>query len=260
MEKGEKFCNSGEIINITGDLLFPGSYEAALRGIDTILHMAAVTHTNNVSKYYEVNSNTTLKLLEAAKAHGVRRFIFISTRAISEKGGHYSRSKAIAEGYVRKSGMDWVILRLGEVYGIFSKTGVDMLIRNIKRFPFVPVVGNGQYRLAPIHISDIISSIIAVIEAKDKVNKVYNITGPEGFTYNELVDKISNLEGLSRVKVHIPLALVRILSKMCARIPKCDFLAEDQLPRLLCKKDEDISPAAKDINFHPARLEETIKS
>lgn len=259
MEKEEK-PKVSQIMIVTGDLLKPESYSRALEGIDTVLHMAAVTHTNNVNKYYEINSNATLSLIEACKARGVKRFIFISTRAISAEGGHYSKSKSIAEAHVRESGLDWVILRLGEVYGISSRTGVDMVLRSIESSPVVPVFGNGEYRLAPVHISDVISCIAAAIERPDSKNKIYNIAGPEGFSYNQFIDRISKLKQKKSLKVYIPVFAFKILAKVSALILRDAPIVEDQLPRLLCQKNEDISLTTRDLDFRPAPIEKAIKA
>lgn len=243
---------------ILGDLLDSDSYASSLDGIDTVLHMAAVTHTNEISKYYEVNSDATLELIKACKAHGVKRFIFISTRAISEEGGHYSKSKLIAERHVQESGLDWVIMRLAEVYGISGRNGIDMILGNIHRLPFIPILGDGEYKIAPVYISDVIYPIVRAIEKRDKNNRVYNIAGPESFTYNQFIDKILQLKHIKRIKVHIPLWAFWMVARISGSVLNDGFLVMDQLPRLLCKKSENISLAVTELGFKPARLGDVI--
>lgn len=253
----EGFQNAS-IKRVSGDLLDPDSYAASLKGADVMLHMAAVTHTNKISKYYEINSDATLGLIRTCRSSGIKRFIFISTRAISEEGGHYSRSKLAAEKYVQESGLDWVIVRLAEVYGISGKTDLNMILRDIGKLPFVPIVGSGDYRLAPVHISDVVNVITKVMENTGIKNKIYNIAGPESFTYSQLIDKILELKHLEKIKVNIPIHVFKMVTKASALFFGDKYLVSDQLPRLLCEKSEDISLARKDLCFNPARLEDTI--
>ena len=243
---------------VQGDLLDPESYTAGLEGIDTVLHMAAVTHTNNADMYYAVNTDATLKLIEASQAKGVKRFIYISTRAISAEGGHYAKSKLAAEEHVKNSSLDWVIVRLAEVYGSSGKEGVDMIMDNIHKFPFVPVIGDGKYKVAPIHVSDAVSSIISVIEKADIKSRIYNIAGPESFTYNQFIDRVLEIKHLKKMKVHIPVAVFRFLAGFSVILFKDRFIAMDQLARLFSEKEEDISIAEKELSFAPSSLEDII--
>jgi len=248
-----------EVQSITGDLLEPESFAFALQGVTTVIHLAGITHTNDISRYYRVNSYGTLQLLRLCKRYGVKRFIFISTRAICEDGGHYSRSKRIAEKYVQESGLEWVVLRLGEVYGTKGTKGIDAVLHYVDRFPVVPVIGNGQYSVMPIYVADAVLSIVKVLEREDLHGRIYTIAGPEVLTYNELIDKIMAVKMVRKIKLHIPFIVTKILTGIAALITNNSFLVNDQLPRLCCKKSNDISLAIAELGFAPAKIEDVIR-
>jgi len=243
---------------IFGNILEPSTYIPALKSADIVVHMAAITHTNEARKYYDINAGATADLVKYSKEFGIKRFIFISTRAISEKGGHYSRSKIMAEKYVKEGGVGWVILRLAEVYGIGGEAGVNMVINNTEKLPFIPIIGDGRYRLAPVHISDVLYSIERVIRDESVIDKTYNIAGPESFSYNDLVDKILKIKNLKKIQVHIPIWVVRILSYILSVLPGTKLFVIDQLPRFLCDKDDDISLAARELDFKPVHITERL--
>jgi len=243
---------------VRGDLLSPGTYAESLKNVDTVLHMAAITHTNKVKTYFDVNAEGTLQLIRACEAAGVKRFIHISTRAISGKGGDYSASKLKAETYVRESKMKWVILRPAEVYGVSGKEGVDMMLQKIQLLPFVPVVGDGNYRIAPVHVSDVISSIMAVIRRPELEGKTYTVAGPEDITYNEFIDRVLDHKGIRRPRIHIPVNVSRVLGRIAVSLNISGNFAADQIPRLLSAKSADISEARRDFSFDPRGLEEAL--
>ena len=245
---------------IPGDLSDPGSYSPVFENnIDIVIHLGAVTHTNDIDRYYKINAEATLQLVRSCEANNVKRFIFVSTRAISENGGDYSKSKAIAETYVRESRLDWVIMRLAEVYGISDNEGVDLVLNNIKKMLMVPIIGDGEYSIAPVHVSDVVSAIIAVIEKDEVKGKLYNIAGPENFTYNKFIERILELYGVKKIKIHVPVVFASVLLRVYAAVYKNNpSLVIDQLPRLLSDKSYDISEAVRELGFAPLNLESFI--
>lgn len=252
----KKACelSGSDVSFIEGDILDPGSYARCMKGVDTVLHMAAVTHTNDIKMYYRTNADATRELVKLSRANGVKRFVYVSTRAASFDGGHYSRSKLMAEKHVRESGLDWVILRLSEVYGFHNKEGVDMIFSTIQRFPLIPIIGNGEYTLAPVHFSDAVDAIKSVLENGDIKNKIYNIAGPESFTYEQFIDRVMAMKGLKRIKLHIPVYIFDKILRLSALFFKNGSFSVDQLPRLLCEKCDDISLAKRDLDFKPIGL------
>lgn len=250
--ENEGFCG------IRGDLLRPDSYAFALEGVTAVIHAAAITHTNKISSYYRVNSYGTLLLSKLCKRYGVKRFIFVSTRAISAEGGHYSYSKRIAEKYVQESGLEWVVLRLGEVYGAGGKEGIDMVWNNINRLPVIPIIGNGRNSVMPIHVNDVVFSIMQALEREHSKGRIYTIAGPEVLTYNELVDKLLAVSSMRKMKVHVPFALVKTAVNLSALVTRRGFLVKDQFSRLTCEKSNDISLARAELGLAPLKIEDAI--
>ena len=184
--------SSGRLVKIVkGDLLNQESLLKATENIDLTVHLAGITHTNNQKLYYDINTKGTKNLITACQKNKVKKFIYISSRAASIDGGAYAHSKLLAEEEVRKSSMDWIILRVAEVYGASEKEVITRLIKTIKKSFFIPIVGNGEYLLAPVYVDDVIFAIISSINSRLS-QKIYTIAGPEEMTYNTLVDKILN--------------------------------------------------------------------
>lgn len=244
---------------IKGDLEKTESLDKAVADpVDTVIHLAGITHTHNSQLYYEINAEGTKNLIKACQKKGVKRFIYVSSRAACPEGGAYARSKLLAEKTVKESGLDWTILRPSEVYGMENKEGVSGLINIVRKSPFVPVIGNGRYSLNPVFADDLAQSIAAALKNKASFKKTYTIAGPQELTYNELTDKISQILGVKRIKIFIPLILLEICAHLF-HLLGINALVYDQIPRLLCKKSADISLARKDLNFNPRTVEEGIR-
>jgi len=117
---------------IEGDILNPESLKTAIEGVSAIVHLAAVFRTSNEDEIWKVNRDGTHNLIEAVKTHAPEaRFIMASTSNvydpnISHPGREddpvnptlaYPASKVEAENELRKSGLNWSVLRLAFVYG-----------------------------------------------------------------------------------------------------------------------------------------------
>ena len=118
-----------------GDLAGIDSSNAALAGINYVIHCAADARFGNGSHYRTANVELTRQLLDAVKPHDVRRFVFVSTiGAVDRPAGDrctaplseestphptsdYGRSKLEAEQIVRKSGIPFSIVRPAMVVG-----------------------------------------------------------------------------------------------------------------------------------------------
>lgn len=229
-----------------------------LQGIDCVLHLAAVTHSNDAQRYFLVNEIGTLNLVRACEARNIKHFIFLSTRAIDPAGGAYSQSKLAAENILRNSMLNWTILRPSEVYGFNSNEIVAKLMRLIKNFNFIPIPGDGTAKIAPLFIEDLSRFILRIILDSNAFKKEYTLAGPREYTLAEFVDHVACYSGKQHkvIKINVPLGALRFLLEVNSRLKICNNFCKDQLPRLIIRKDFDSSQAAKDFDFHPIDIRE----
>ena len=243
---------------ISGDITDPKSLDRACQGMDGVLHLAALTHSCNNAEYFRVNREGTQNLINACKRKNVRRFVFISSVAASEDGGAYGLSKLESEDRVCESGLQWIILRPSEVYGPQMKEGIGELISWVKNLKFIPVVGDGSYCMSPVYIDDVVEAIAQIVMNPDLINQKLNLCGPEIIPFREVIDRLSRYLEVRRNKVFIPVWIAR-LGVSLASLMKLGSFTPDQISRLLCKKDQDISQTATLISYCLRKLEEGLR-
>ncbi len=243
---------------VQGDVTRPETLDAALEGIDTVFHLAAVTHSNSEAGYQEVNVEGTRNLLTVGARCEVKRFIYVSSRAARSDGGSYSVGKLQAEELVKNSGLPWVILRPAEVYGPNSKDAVNKLARWIRQYKIVPVIGDGSQGLSPVLIDDVLPAMVEALFNHEAEGQIFDLAGPESISYSELIDRMSSFFETKVFKVFLPVWLVQGMIE-CVLLFKKDFLARDQVSRLLCDKPYDIQSAKSVLKFQPVKLEEGLE-
>jgi NADH dehydrogenase len=209
---------------VTGRLEEPASYEPALEGVDTVIHLAALTGKARQADYFRVNTNGTGLLLEACRKTGGPRFLYVSSVAARFEHAtayHYAISKAQAEQLVRQSGLPYAIVRPTIVLGPGSPIG--RLLTSLGASPVVPLPGTGRCRVQPIFVDDVADCLLALADrgfSRDEVE----IGGPEVSTLEQLIERVRVVAGKPRPWiVHVPLrpavALLALLEAWRVHLP-----------------------------------------
>jgi nucleoside-diphosphate-sugar epimerase len=238
------------------DLASGAGVDAALEHVSAVVHLAGVTHARRASDYDAVNDAGTRNLVQAAARGGVERFVHASTRAIDERGGAYSRSKARAEAHVRDAPFDWVVLRIAEVYGIDSREGVDLLIAAARAGRPLFLVGRGDQEVCPVHGQDAAAAVAAAVDSAAAVGRVYTVGG-ECVTVAAFAAACVEASGSRSRVVRVPESIVAVLSRLSAVAPLP--LVPDQLARLRAPKERPSSNSAKDLGLHLRSLDEGLR-
>ena len=189
-----------------GNLADPASFRNALRGVDTVIHLAAAIRDQPGASIEELNAMATLRLVRAAERAGARRFLFFSAMGASRHSRtRFFRAKALAQGAVDGSSMDTTVFCPSIVY-----TPGDPWLTLLERFsylPAVPVSGSGRAAFQPIWAEDVAHCVMTVLERGG--TEAVALAGPERLTYDEIVRVVLRASGRRRRLVHVPLPVVR---------------------------------------------------
>jgi nucleoside-diphosphate-sugar epimerase len=215
--------------------------ESDLKGVlsghqfDMVIHFAGVTHAADVAQYWKVNVEGTVRLAEAVRANGCRRFVYISTRCATRGSGAYGESKLAAEQELQKLGwQSLLIIRPAEVYGNGGSEGIDRMLAVARRWRIIPALfGHSNLRFAPIQVDDFSRIVAQLVQQEHEGVNIENVCGPEDLSGFELAARIwRRYPGVPLLLWWPALAVVlKSLHKLGIEIVK-----PDQLPRLIGEK------------------------
>jgi len=169
-----------------GDLLEVATLEAAVRGVDAIVHCAAFFRGATPEQAHAVNDTGTQHLAAAARAANVKRFVFTSTGLVygGTHGKHaneehpctpsaaYPVSKLAAERFLlAQEGLDVRVLRLPFVYGD-GDPHIAEAIGFMREFP-------PDLRMSLGHHADIAQAVERVLDASSPTHRIYNVVDDE---------------------------------------------------------------------------------
>src|SRR5262245_50142770 len=197
--------------------------------IDAVINFAAESHVDrsimSAQPFIDTNVGGTLRLLEAARAAGVKRFVQVSTDEVYGSLGPtgafeettplaprspYSASKAAADHLVmafhHTHGMDTVITRCSNNYGPyqFPEKLIPLMITNAFDGQPLPVYGDGLYVRDWIHVDDHCEAVDAVL-TRGQAGEVYNIGAGNERPNLDVVRAILKLAGKDETLIrHVP--------------------------------------------------------
>ena len=187
-----------------GDLAEPASFRHAMRGVKTVVHLAASTRDQQRASIEELNGVATLRLLRAAERAGAERFVFFSALGAGlNEGTRFLRAKALAEQAVAESRLDWTVMAPSIAYAADDRW--VRAYRGASLLGFVPVSGRGDARLQPVWADDLAEAAFRRLEGSGGEQRRFELAGPETLTFEQVVRVLAR----GRRPLHLPRPLVR---------------------------------------------------
>ena len=172
-------------------------------------------------KIHEVNVEGTRRLLEAAEAARVKRFVFASTVVTGEADGRvlredeplpvqtaYGRSKQEGERMLSESGIHSVIVRPGHVYGP-GGWYAEEFVRRLQQPGRFAVIGRGDNLWDVVHVDDVAVALANAVERAPD-GAVYHLADDEPLTYYDFVKLTADALGVGPPR-RVPAGIARVV-------------------------------------------------
>jgi nucleoside-diphosphate-sugar epimerase len=221
---------------LVADLSLPFDWSAALRGVTTIIHLAARVHQTDESpqmaleEFRNINTRATLELANQAAIAGVKRFLYLSTIAVNgvfttsgeyfteqsepRPKSSYATSKYESElgllKIAQKFPMEVTIIRPPMIYGLNAPGNFSRLISIIKTRIPLPF-GRAKSLRSFIYIQNLVSFMTLCMHHPSAGNQIFLVSDNDDVCLYSLICQISqNLELRPRV-FSFPLRLLELI-------------------------------------------------
>ena len=190
------------------ELADPRVVRQALRGVGTVIHLAATIRDQPAAPVEELNGLATARLLRAAEATGVERFVFFSAIGATEiQRTRFFRAKALAERAVLDSELPTTVFAPSIVYD--RDDPWVRIQRRLALLPAIPVSGRGRAIYQPIWAHDVADCVLADLDDGSGTRR-HELAGPDRLSYDEIAALIARAAGRDRPLVHVPLGAVHL--------------------------------------------------
>lgn len=189
------------------ELSDPYLLRQAMRGVDTVIHLAASLRDQPPYRVEELNGLATVRLVQAAERAGVGRFAYFSALSASPvQRTRFFRSKWAGERAVRASSLETLVFRPSIVFD--QSDPWVTLMRRFSFLPVMPVSGDGRSEYQPIWADDAAAAVMAALEKSGP--GTWDLAGPEQLTYSQMSALVARAAGRPRPLWHVPLPLVHL--------------------------------------------------
>ncbi len=217
---------------VHGDVRDRTAVERAVAGVATVFHCAGLIHPRAIRELFEVNVGGTRNVLAAARKHGCRRFIYVSSNSAQgttskqvlmdeaqpcRPENAYGRSKLLAEQsvnrYQAEFGLPAVIVRPSMLYGPGQPERMTLLMRMVKTGRPL-VFGDGLNLRSMSYVGNVVDGLLLAETSPVAVGQTYWIADERPYTTVEILETIASALGV-RAR---PLKLPEVLARICEQI------------------------------------------
>lgn len=212
-----------------GDVADHSAMEAALSGVERVLHCAARTGPWGPEPEFERTNVTGLKtLVEAAQEAGVQRIVHVSsaivhgndvrgeadeTAPLHIEPNPYSRSKVAAEALVQTMiqdhGAPITVVRPGLIYGPRDLASFGRFAGMIERGQMV-MIGSGRNHIPLIYVTDVARGVLLASEVEAAVGRSYLLVNDEPVCQRDYLAAIAAELGVPPPRRALPYALTTL--------------------------------------------------
>ncbi|MFD1713352.1 NAD-dependent epimerase/dehydratase family protein [Amnibacterium flavum] len=217
-------------VDVLGSVTDRTAVDAALAGTDAVVHLAAkVSLAGDPAEFEAVNVGGTRDLIGSARAHGVRRLVFVSSPSVAHTGesivglgadpadpstarGEYARTKAVAERLALAADSDSLHVVAVRPHLVWGPGDTQLVARIVERARTgrLPTLGSGAALIDTTYIDNAASAIAAALERVDAIHgNSYVVTNGEPRPVAEMLAGICRAAGVRPPRWHVPARVAR---------------------------------------------------
>ena len=206
------------------DVQDPASLQQAMQGIDVVVNAVQIpTSPIEVPRkgwtFEETDYKGTVNQVEASKAAGVRRFVYVSGVGAAEGAEkHWFRFKHQAERHLQASGLEWVVVRPTWVFGPGDHS-LNRLLGFTKFLPFLPFFGDGKQDMQPVFVEDVGAVLADAATRPEAANQLFELGGPEVMSMNDVLKTGMDVAGRKRPILHQPMFVGKLAGTLAGVLP-----------------------------------------
>lgn len=220
-----------------------------LKNCDYVINLVGILYETKKQKFNEIHSHFPYLLSNLCSELGVKNIIHVSALGVREKHtSKYIQSKLQGEKNIQSIFKSSVILRPSLIFGPEDKF-FNVFASYASILPALPLIGGGKTKFSPIYCCDVAKAIVKALELKNIEPKIYELGGPENYSFKELMEILLSEIKKKRFFVNVPFNIAKIQSYFLEMLPR-PILTRDQVE--LLKYDNIISgkhPTLKDFGI-----------
>src|ERR1700736_3100053 len=219
-------------------------------GCDAVAHCAGINRQIGSQTYATVHVAGTVNVITAARAADVKKIVMLSfLRARPDCGSGYHESKWAAEELVRKSGLDYTIVKASMTFGRGDHM-LDHLSHLIYTMPIFVTVGLREKAVRPVAVQDVVKVLMVAVIENRLSRKTVAVMGPEAVRLSDVAHRVGLLIGKRLLIVPAPPAInyaVAHIAEWSMKVPLASIAQVRMLTEGLTEPWGTVEPLPEDL-------------
>ena len=250
--------NPGQIELFKTNIFDPEDVKRVLKNCDLSINLVGILSETRKQKFDLIHSQFPYLLSNLCGELGIKKLIHVSALGVKEKHiSQYMQSKLLGEKKIQDTFKPSVILRPSVVFGPEDK--FFNTFASLAQFsPILPLIGGGKTKFAPIYVGDLAKAIVKALQLNNSVPKIYELGGPENYSFRQLMEILLTEIKKKRFLVTIPFGFAKFQSYFLQMMPN-PLLTPDQVE--LLKHNNIVSgdyPTLKDLGITGTNIQSTL--
>lgn len=241
---------------VTGDFSrdhAPADWASAVTGVDAVVNAVGIIREVPGQTFEALQDKAPRALFDAASRAGVGRLVQISALGCDDAAtNRYFTSKRATDRAVEALG--GTVLRPSFVWGPGDLS--MRFFRMLAALPVLAIVGDGEYKVMPVHVHDLARAVIAAVEGPGSGAPQGSVgidaVGADAVSFNDLLDALRARMGrrVPALKLHFPVPLVALVARF-TDLTGVGAINSDELAMLQRGSTADPGPFLLRFGFAP---------
>tara|TARA_B100001123_G_scaffold239095_1_gene267634 strand:- start:608 stop:1549 length:942 start_codon:yes stop_codon:yes gene_type:complete len=247
--------NPGQIELFKTNISKEDEVRSVLKNCDFVINLVGILYETKKQKFDHVHFQFPHLLANLCNELKIEKLIHVSALGVKENHvSKYMQSKLKGEKSIKEAFKSSIILRPSIVFG--AEDRFFNTFASLAQFlPMLPLIGGGKKKFSPIYVGDVAKAIVKSLDLLNSEIKIYELGGPENYSFKELMQILLNEIKKKRFLIPIPYEIAKILSYFLQILPK-PLLTPDQVEML--KYNNIVSgdhPTLKDLGITGTKLQ-----
>ena len=164
-------------------------WQPLLANIDVVVNASGALQDGSRDNLEHIHHTAVAALVAACESHAAVRLIQISApRVALDSTTNFMRSKARGDAAIKRSAIDWIILRPGLVIGP-NAYGGSALLRMLAAVPLVNAVALGDRRIQTVAISDLVEIVLEAVDGRVPRHADIDLVEAESHTLQQVIGR-----------------------------------------------------------------------
>ena len=250
--------NPGQIELFKINIFNSEDLKQVLKNCDFAINLVGILHETRKQKFSQIHSQFPYLLSNLCNEIGINNLIHVSALGIKERHlSRYIQSKLQGEKNIQENFKPTVILRPSVIFGPEDKF-LNKFASIAQFSPVLPLIGGGKTKFAPIYVGDVAKAIVKALELNNSEPKIYELGGPENYSFKELMEILLTEIKKKRFLVPVPFGFAKFQSYFLQMMPN-PLLTSDQVE--LLKYNNIVSgdyPTLKDLGITGTSIQSVL--